>query len=165
MNCDLCGKPGRLFKSEVEGARVNACESCSKHGKVFHEIKQETPKVVAREEKKIREIREKKEGAKEVPIIQLIVKDYASKIKNARERKKLKQEDFAKSISEKESVIHQLESGHMEPNIELAEKLEKALGIKLIEEYKENPDELKKDKLPRSNGPLTIGDMINFKKR
>jgi putative transcription factor len=165
MNCDLCGKSGTLYKAEVEGARVNACENCAKHGKIFHEIKQETSKERIREEKKVREILERKETAKRPEVTLLIVKDYSSRIKNARERKGLKQEDFAKKISEKESLLLQMESGHMEPNIELAKKLEHALGIKLIEEYVEDPDEMKKDKIQKSNGPLTLGDVINIKRR
>ncbi|MGV8169615.1 MAG: multiprotein bridging factor aMBF1 [Candidatus Nanoarchaeia archaeon] len=164
MNCDLCGKSGTLYKAEVEGARVNACENCAKHGKIFHEIRQVTQKEKAKEEKKVREILQRKESAKTPEITLLIVKDYSSRIKNAREKKGLKQEDFAKKISEKESLLHQLESGHMQPSIELAKKLEHALGIKLIEEYREDPDELKGEK-PRANGPLTIGDMINVRKR
>jgi len=163
MNCDLCGKTGTLYKAEIEGVRMNACETCAKHGKIFHEITQETPKQKQKESKRQEQV--EREIAKPVEILQLIVKDYSLKIKNARERKGLKQEDFAKRIKEKESVIHQLESGHMEPNIELARKLEKELGIKLVEEYKEDPDELKKDKMLRANGPLTLGDMINIKKR
>ncbi|MGV8161834.1 MAG: multiprotein bridging factor aMBF1 [Candidatus Nanoarchaeia archaeon] len=164
MNCDLCGKSGILYKAEVEGARVNACETCAKHGKIFHEIKQETPKEKAREEKRVRELFERREAAKTPTVTELIVKDYAQRIKNAREKKGLKQEDFAKNINEKESLLQQLESGRMEPNMILARKLEHALGIKLVEEYVENPEDSKKDK-PKSNGPMTLGDMINIKRR
>ncbi len=164
MNCDLCGKTGTLFKAEIEGVRMNVCETCTRHGKVFHEIKQATPNEKKKEEKKVREMIERHESvAKKPEVIQLIVKDYSMKIKNARERKGLKQEDFAKKINEKESLIHQMESGHMEPNIELARKLEHALGIKLIEEFIDEP-EIGSEKT-KSNGPLTLGDMINVKKR
>jgi len=161
LNCDLCGKPGRLFKVELEGSRIVACEDCSKYGKVIHEIKEEPSKnkmsAKAKEQGIIR-------SAPRTPeTIQFIVKDYSSKIKNAREKKGLKQEDFAKQINEKESLLHQLESGKMEPNMELAKKLEKVLGIKLIEEITLEPEE-KTDKM-KANGPMTLGDMINLKKR
>lgn len=164
MNCDICGKSGKLFRVELEGSKIIACEDCARYGKVFHEIKQETPKEI-----KIKEAREKERGAagsapKAPETIQLIVKDYASRIKNAREKKGLKQEDFAKKISEKESLLHQLESGRMEPSIALAEKLEKTLGIKLIEEITLEPEEKKEGLKPRG-GPMTLGDLINIKRR
>jgi putative transcription factor len=164
MNCDMCGKTGTLYKAEIEGVRMNVCENCARHGKVFHEIRQENPKEKAKEEKRVREILERKESARKPEVTLLIVKDYSSRIKNARERKGLKQEDFAKKINEKESLLHMLESGHMEPNIELARKLEHALGIRLIEEFVEQPNELKGEK-PKADGPMTLGDVINIKRR
>ena len=79
------------------------------------------------------------------------------------ERKKkltgLKQKDFAKQISEKESLIHQMEAGHFEPPIELARKLEKALNISLVREFK---DEFKQEASEENEG-MTLGDIIKTK--
>jgi len=155
--CDLCGESGKMYKVEIEGSRVVVCESCAKYGKVLHEIKEKD----APKRKEVNETREIQKGPEK---IQLIVKDYSSKIKNAREKKEIKQEDFAKMINEKESLLHQLESGKMEPSMALAEKLQKALGIKLIEEIILEPEEKKDGMKPRS-GPMTLGDIINLKKR
>lgn len=163
MICDLCGKSGTLYKTEIEGSRVNACESCASYGKVLHEIKQEQPKKAGASKSASQNSSSPGSVQKKPEIIQLIVKDYASKIKNARERKKIKQEDFAKMINEKDSLIHHLESGRMEPSMELAEKLEKALGIKLIEEMTLEPEEEKRNM--KASGPMTLGDLINIKKR
>jgi putative transcription factor len=158
MVCDLCGKTGTLYKTEIEGSRVNACESCAKYGKVLHEIKTEQTR------KQFRDSKERVQSVAKTPeVIQLIVKNYGQKIKNARESRNLKQEDFAKLINEKESLLHHLESGKMEPNLELAKKLEKALGIKLIEEMVLEPEEQKQN--IKASGPMTLGDMINIKKR
>lgn len=157
MICDLCGKSGKMYKAEIEGSRMVVCESCAKYGKVLHEIKPQ-------EAQKKKESSTAREVSKAPETIQMIVKDYSLKIKNAREKKGIKQEDFAKIINEKESLLHQLESGKMEPSIVLAEKLQKALGIKLIEEITLEPDE-KKDGLKPHSGPMTLGDLINIKKR
>jgi putative transcription factor len=161
LNCDLCGKTGQLFKVELEGSRIVACEECAKYGKILHEVKQEVPK--RSKAAKANDQASASSAPKTPETVQLIVKDYSSKIKNAREKRELKQEDFAKQINEKESVLHQLESGRMEPNMELARKLEKALGIKIIEEIILEPEE-KSDKL-KASGPMTLGDMINLKKK
>jgi putative transcription factor len=156
MICDLCGKPGKLYKVELEGSRVVACESCAKYGKVLHEVNTESPKK--------KEIVQERRENKSPEVVQIIVKDYASKIKNAREKQKILQEDFAKRINVKDSLLLHLESGKMEPNIELARKLEKALGIKLVDEMVLEPEE-KKDGLKPHSGPMTLGDLINIKKR
>ena len=100
----------------------------------------------------------KREPEKE--IIQKIVDDFAEKIRIKREKLGLKQEDFAKSISEKESVIHKLETGEFHPSLELAEKLEKILKIKLIEEYEEEYQPQTKTDLT-----TTIGDLVQIRKR
>ena len=84
-------------------------------------------------------------------------------------------EDFAKKINEHKSLVHQVESEHIKPNILLARKLEHALHIKIVEEVKSEKYEASDgDKhlnstgrittKPKSEG-LTFGDMINFKKK
>ena len=84
--------------------------------------------------------------------------NFAEKIKKARERKEITQEDLAKFIAEKESVIHQLESGKLKPNFKLAHKLEVFLNISLVDKVE---TKLKKDKkVDFKDGNLTIGDII-----
>jgi putative transcription factor len=160
MICDLCGKSGKLYKVELEGSRVIACESCAKYGKVLHEVKEEVSKKKDMKEKESAQTRQIQKGPE---VIQIIVKDYSTKIKNAREKRQIKQEDFAKLVNIKDSLLLHIESGKMEPNMDLAHKLEKALGIRLIEEITLEP-EVKSEKL-KTNGPMTLGDLINIKKR
>jgi putative transcription factor len=161
--CDLCGKTGIMYKVEIEGSRVVACETCAKFGKVLFEVKEQTPSVKSGKKESV-QTKTSHQIAKAPETLQLIVKDYSTRIKNAREKQKIKQEDFAKMISEKESVILHLESGKMQPNLQLASKLEKVLGIKLIEEITLEPEE-KKEGLKPNSGPMTLGDLINIKKR
>ena len=75
----------------------------------------------------------------------------------------LKQEDLAKEIAEKESVIHWLETGRHEPSLELARKLEKFLGIRLIDEAEEGTGGGIIS--AESKGKYTLGDFIKIKKR
>jgi len=150
MQCDLCGaKTENLFRAIVEGTELNVCKDCAKYGKVI--------------EKKPIKVEEKKQFIKpaepEKDIIQVIVPDFAQIIKKKRESLGLKQKEFAKKISEKESLIHNLETGSFEPSISLARKLEKFLKIKLIEEYEE---EHKKETTTKPEG-FTIGDLIKVK--
>ncbi|MBI5072318.1 TIGR00270 family protein, partial [Candidatus Woesearchaeota archaeon] len=105
-----------------------------------------------------------RQKVQEPQIIEQIVEEYALKIKQAREKRKLNQEEFAKMLNERESVLHNIEAGKQKPSMELAKKLEKVLGIVLIEVIK--PDEITAEKQdsPRPKGPLTIGDMLLMKK-
>lgn len=146
----MCGKETELSRTIVEGTELNVCRQCSGFGKVLRKVH------APAKEKKRKEI-EKEETPE---IIQVIVPDYPTKVKQARESIGLKQEDFAKKINEKESIIHKIETGHFKPNLKLAKKLAKFLKIKLIEEYKsEKPEQKEKS----SSEGVTIGDLIKLK--
>ena len=154
LNCDMCGKEGQLFDTNIEGSVLVVCDSCTKFGTVLRKHAEEkyTPKYV--------ETKKREEESKPVNII---VSNYASLIKKAREKRNLNQEDFAKLLQERVSLIQHLESGRLEPSIDLAEKIEKQLKIKLIEIYREPVLTESSTKINR--GPLTIGDLIKFKKK
>jgi putative transcription factor len=154
MNCDLCGRETEfLLKTEVEGTELNLCKECSQHGKVLRKIEAavEKPKSASKPTFTLPE-RE---------IIQVIIPDYANLIKEKREQLGLKQEEFAKKIAEKESIIHKIETGQFEPSIALARKVEKFLKIKLIEEHEETKQKTKKSS---EDEGFTIGDIIKIKK-
>ena len=70
----------------------------------------------------------------------------------------LKQKEFAKFLAERESLIHKMESGTYTPSIELARKLERQLGISLVEQK-----EVKTQKLEKKASKFTIGDIIKIK--
>lgn len=146
----MCGKESDLLKTKVEGTILNVCEKCSKHGSVIAKVEDLAGvKDVVRPK-----------FSRDEEISESIVSNFSSLVKNKREQMNLKQEDFAKEINEKVSVIHHIENGTLEPSIKLAKKLEKFLHIKLIEmddfEYKPGAKE--------SSGPMTIGDMLKIKK-
>jgi len=150
----MCGKEARLFKTDVEGSLLNLCDGCSKFGKVMsvvkEDVKAEPRKAVVISKAKI----------KEEEYILSVVDNYGEKIKKKREELKIKQEDFAKKINEKVSLIHKIEIGQLEPSVNLARKIEKFLNIRLIEQQ-----ELKHDKLGKTKGEsFTIGDFIKVKK-
>jgi len=159
----MCGKETHLVIALIEGTKLNVCKECAKFGKIIQKPK--TEEIKAKKNKRFFEAethktypREKNIIKKE--IIQAIVPNCAFLIKQKREKLKLKQEELAEKIAEKESLIHHLESGKFEPSIKLAEKLEKFLKIKLIEEreaIKINIEKTKSDK-------FTIGDFIKIKK-
>lgn len=143
--CELCGTDTRLVTALVEGTELNVCQKCGQYGKILKKPvmkRKPTPKPI------VPEVTEK------------IVSNYSSKIGTARRQEKMTQEEFAKMLNEKESIIQKIEAGSFKPSISLARKLERKLNIKLVEEDKALPINIKTEK----RGPLTIGDLIKIKK-
>jgi len=153
----MCGSQGHMVKAEIEGSTLTVCKNCSKYGKIISHVRETTVREKKKKEKVIVEksVKSKKE------IIFLIVEDYATRVKNKREQLGLKQEDFAKLLNEKESVMHHIEQGKFRPSIDLARKLEKKLSITLVEQHEEDHSKIVK---PSSEG-FTIGDFIKIKKK
>lgn len=150
----MCGAEIKLFKAIIENAEMNVCSDCSKFGKVIGEIKE-------KKEEKLKKIDKIKKDTPDIEIMQVIVEDYAEKIKKAREKLGLKQKELAKKISLKESLIHKIETKTFEPNISLARKLEKFLKIKLVEQH----EEVRTKPSESESGIFTIGDFIKIRKK
>ncbi len=146
--CEICGKQAKLISIIIEGSMLQVCKDCAGFGKTV--LIPEKP-----------QIKEKQKPVKiKIEETILITKEYPKLIKDAREKSNLKQKDLAEKAGEKESVIHQLESGILEPSLILAKKLENILKIKLIETHEEN-----KENINFSDSSTTIGDLIKLKRK
>jgi putative transcription factor len=88
-----------------------------------------------------------------------LVEGYGMIIKKARQKKGLSVEDFAKKINEKESVVKKLEKEDMNPPTDLIRKVQRELGINILEEAAKNTGTV----LTRPMGPRTLGDLIKIK--
>jgi putative transcription factor len=159
MQCEMCGTNAEeLFRVDVEGAKLNICNKCSKFGKVIERVR--APVFVSPRETEKRRVDAAPKQV-ETETIFVLVSDYPERVKNAREHLGMKQEDLGKKINERDSLIHKVETGAIEPNIPLARKLEKFLNIKLVEEHQED-----KSLVPLSKkGDITLGDFARIKKR
>jgi putative transcription factor len=153
--CEICGKDKELFRAVIEGTEMNVCQACSGFGKVIKKI--EKPKIEPKIKKP--EVIARKEIAEE--IVQALVPDYTARIRKKREDLGLKQDELAKKLNEKVSLIHHIESGEFEPNIELARKIEKFLKITLVEQQTLGTEAHFK----AAEDQYTIGDMIKIKKK
>ena len=155
INCDLCGKVDeQLNRALIEGVELTVCSACSKFGKILAPVKRYSSK----EQHKMMQ-RAQPQAPKEEKI-DLIVENYSELIRKKRESMNLSQKDFASKLNEKESTIHKIETGTFEPSLAFAKKLEKFLGIKLVEEHQEKHEKFKRG---REQG-YTLGDFIKLKK-
>ncbi|MFA5797145.1 MAG: multiprotein bridging factor aMBF1 [Candidatus Woesearchaeota archaeon] len=147
--CELCGSKEAQFKTAIEGTLMHVCSDCSKYGVVKSNT---NVRVVVKEVRK---------PQKSEPLYSFIP-GYGSKVKTAREKLGLKQEEMAKRLNEKESLLHNIESEHLQPSIATAKKIERELHIKIVEEVKEeeSPASSTPQKNTQRTGDVTLGDFI-----
>ncbi len=143
--CELCGRYGKLKEVIIEGSKLLVCEKCAALGK---EVK----------EREVKSTSSKRNFVEKERIVD-IVPGFGKIIKDAREKLSLTQDELAKKLMVKESLIAKIEREEIKPDENLAKKLEKLLNIKIIEEYvveieKDEEEEEKKDVA------LTIGDLM-----
>ena len=135
--------------AELEGGVFQVCANCARYGK----IKRSSESYSSYSKPKFKPV--------EGPEIK-IVENFAQLIRQARERSNLSQEDFARLINEKESIISKWETGSLRPGIDAAKRIGRALGTNFVKE--EAVDNSKMEVKKRSD-ELTLGDFIKIKKR
>ena len=152
--CEMCGREAELVKAEIEGGELKVCYGCAKYGK----IKQESVHRVLPQSKKPVGSASKHER----PSFR-IVKDCSSLIRTAREKREMSQEDFAKFLNERESIVAKWEQGSLRPRIDTARRLERKLGIRLVEKEEETSEDVDVPKVKKDE--FTLGDFIKVRKR
>ncbi|MBT5022875.1 TIGR00270 family protein [Candidatus Woesearchaeota archaeon] len=159
-SCDMCGKESDLYKVEIEGAILDLCSKCSGFGKVIRKPAMPPPKHLIRQKGKPAPTRKDKATRE---IVQVIVPNFGEKIKKVRSNKGLTQEEFARKLNEKESIVTKIEKGQFKPSISLARKLEKILKINLVEEIIE--EKIPKLDSVKKSGSFTMADFIKDKRK
>jgi uncharacterized protein (TIGR00270 family) len=159
MICELCGKNANEgFRVRLEGSVVSACEGCSKLGEVVSKVRAEAPKPKPKPKAALPDANAP-EIQKEVEYE--LIEGYGAKVKAAREKRNLSQEDLGKILNEPHSLVHRIELGKYEPSPDMARKFEHKLGIKLLVRHTEEDMPL----AGKSSGEITLGDMIVVRKR
>lgn len=87
-----------------------------------------------------------------------LVEDYAERIRRAREKLGWSQSILASRVKVSENIVKRIEGGKLRPTLELARRLEEALGIKLLMPSIE--EELKQQKVQKY---VTLGEIVNVK--
>jgi len=158
MQCELCGndyfdcKPGL-----VDGVRMMLCPGCMKYGQSVKETVVKTPSNVQRNIGLIRKPRERDVYA---GMTKELVSGWNDLIKNAREKKGLSREELGFRIGERMVTIAKIENGDLRPSDSTISKLEKELGISLLEEVKHVSTAT-----GGSRPGLTLGDFFKTEKK
>jgi putative transcription factor len=165
MQCEMCGETVRGIPKlvRVEGAELQVCGRCEKFGTEVQQVRRTdvkrpaprapaapVPAAVPRVRHK-RDMFDFIEGE--------IVDDYAERIKRARMEKGLSQKDLALQMMEKEHLIKKIENRELIPEDDVRKKIEKALGIRLVDTFTTETEK----KVPSTLAP-TLGDLTIIKK-
>ena len=161
MNCDICGREikGPAFRVRVEGAKMLVCSTCQHLGKPYHDetpppMRQRMPGTLRMPKTTHQRAPELPRGMEETEVAD----DYATIVRRQRMKMDLSQEELAKRVKEKLSVIQKIETGRMAPDTRLCRGLEHELRIKLLVPRKEAA-------VPKMTAPadVTLGDIIRIK--
>ena len=159
MRCEMCGKEVPYLKRVlIEGAVLNVCRDCAASGTPVSDkdaMKYDTKNTV-NERLEIREKRMQERDVLEQE--EVLDPDFADKVRNARMKIGMSQDDLAKKINEKHSVVAKIEHGDLVPDENVRKKLEKALGIKLMVKM----ERMHVQKKNNERRGLTLGDLIRM---
>lgn len=163
MICEICGreifgKPKRII---VDRAELTVCQECSRLGEPAVEARRPAARA-ARPGASVR-----RAGAPRIPKELLeseVCEDFAERVRRGRIAAGMSQEELAKRINEKASVIQRVESGKMVPSIRLCRMLEHALKIKLLVEARAE-ETIPKAQLGAAVQEPTLGELARIKRR
>lgn len=155
MLCEMCGAESAVLEPrKVSGSILQLCNSCGSLGSEtsYRESIGHRAYVAQTLEK-----RQQKNRYEEIePDEFVLVKDYGSIVRKAREKAGLDHSSLASKISEKKSILTSVEAGNMTPNEKLIKKLENHLKIKLTEKVESTSIPVSSS----SGEALTMGDLL-----
>ena len=145
MECEICGAEGAGYIVLVEGAKLNVCQDCSGAGKLIR-----APQPV-----RDPTVQSARAGKAEMEVVD----GFGSIIAAARKKMGLPLEVLAERINEKHSFLERVEHEKTLPDEKLAHKLERELGIKLLQEVSSGTAVDVKD---RQGKGMTLGDILEI---
>ena len=171
VQCEMCGaETGSPKTIKVEGAELDVCDNCADFGT---EVK--TQQDTGSTSTKYSTSSSSSSGSSSSNTssgssqsrrsdmfdnMDEIAQDYDERIRDARENAGMSQEDLAKELNEKASLIRKLERGDVLPSDEVQTKLERKLDIALTAGGSPDDEEWSGGS---STGEYTLGDVVKRK--
>lgn len=147
MYCEICGGKifGRGYRIVVEGSELTVCDKCRDLGVEAKNVK----------------IRVAKRKVAPKPIMEdyEVVENFHEIIRKEREKRGWTQEELAKRIHEKVTLIKKLENKEITPEKDVIEKLERLFNISLRERVEDVKIESSKSLTP------TLGDLAVIRRK
>jgi len=177
VQCEMCGSdvsdPNRV---KIEGAELNVCDECTDFGTEIRtessssgSTKYSTSDSGSSGGGSTSGTSSRSSGSSSsgggggqdmFDDIDELAQDYDDRIRTARESRGLSQEDLAKELNEKASLIRKLEQGATLPSDDVQKKLERELDIDLTTGSASDEGEWDGGS---SDGSYTLGDVVERK--
>lgn len=170
--CEMCGEEvPSLTTVRIEGAEIDVCDECADFGT---EVRTESTSSTSTKYSTSSGSGGSSSSASSSSSspssnesrsdmfdeMEEVAQDYDQRIRNAREASGLTQEELAKQLNEKASLIQKLEHGDVLPSDNVQSKLERKLDISLAESADMDDSEWESDS---SAGGYTLGDVVKRK--
>lgn len=175
VQCEMCGVETSAPKTaKIEGAELTVCANCVEFGTEIRTQESDTTtskysttqsSSSAESSSQTRSTSGSTGGSRSrrdlFDEMEEIVPDYDDRIRSAREGAGLTQAELADQLNEKTSLIRKLERGDHLPSDSIRRKLERELGIDLIEGSEE---EVESEWSSSGSGSgVTLGDIVERK--
>jgi len=177
VQCEMCGtetsSPNRI---KVEGAELDVCDNCTEFGTKLEtsDSSSSTSTKYSTSSSSGSSSSSSSSGNTGTSTsssgggrrqdmfddIDELAQDFDDRIRQAREKAGLSQQDLARDLNEKASLIQKLEQGKMLPTDEMQEKLERSLDIDLTAGSSTDETEWESDS---DAGEYTLGDVVERK--
>jgi putative transcription factor len=149
----------------VKGAKLHACAECSKGRTRVRtripdvDVAPVKPKVVRKEPFALPKPKPSV-PRQELELSLRPMQGYGRLIHKAREGKGMSVEDFSRLVGMRESLIRKIEAEKITPSISDLKRIERALGVRLVEAYSDDMDIL----IPKSDSTLTLGEVAKMRR-
>lgn len=154
MYCEICGRPieGEPIPVEVDKAVLYVCRSCAaQYGK----------RATQQPQTAVQKKPAPRPAAPRPPPLEVeLVENFGAVIRRARENLGLSREALAAMLGVKETVLRRIEAGQLQPDLALAKRLERALGVRLLVEAAEEGVAKSGGKVERG---LTLGEVAEIR--
>ena len=175
VQCEMCGtETGQPKTVKIEGAELDVCAECADFGT---EVRQQSSSSTSTKYSTSSSASDSGSSGDStsgssggggstrrkrdmVDQMDEVAQDYDTRIREARESRGLSQEELARELNEKASLIRKLERGDVLPSDGVQRKLEKELDISLVEGAASDDTEWSSGS---SGGGTTLGDVVKRK--
>ena len=154
MECELCGRVCDCRPATIDGVKMMLCPGCMRHGQG---IESGSESSITAQKPILERIKRPKTKDVYKEMDKELVSGWNELIKSARTKKGLSREELGFKIGERTVTISKIENGDLRPSDKMVEKLEKELGITLVETVSRTPSVSTGS---RSSSGLTLGDFI-----
>jgi len=172
VQCEMCGtETDSPTTVKIEGAELDVCDSCTDFGTEVQTQQSSSTSTKYSTSTGSGESGGQSSGTSSggssdqrrrdmFDEMDEVAQDYDERIRQARESRELSQEDLAKQLNEKASLIRKLEHGDVLPSDDIQGKLERSLEIDLTESGGETDTEWEGGS---ASGSYTLGDVVERK--